>query len=1233
MEVRRIVISIFIATAYMLFYIPIPARAVSQSQDDAEAKPISYRNKFDPKPLNKELKYIPNEIIVKFNEPAANRLTEKISQGIQVQQLNIDAELDIISGQYRIRRISRVFQDFRAQKPRGKELDQVDSDLLSVEQKPWRQRQNRAAPGEEIPELDRIFKMEFELEPRQTLQEVLNTYRNNPNVEYAEFNYVVGAHALPNDALFKYQWPLNNVGQNYPSSGWYNNPPGGWDNDIDALEAWDLHRGSSEIIYAVIDTGIDYGHRDLVNNLWFNSYEKKGVAGIDDDGNGYIDDIYGYDFLNDDASPFDDHGHGTHCAGIIAAEGNNVYDISGVCRDGQIMGLKFLGSHGFGSTADAVKALYYAVNNGADIISNSWGGDSYSEILQEAINYAYSQGVIFVASAGNDDTTIVQYPAGYDHVMAVAATDSDDEMAPFSNRGDWVDIAAPGVDILSLRATGTYFGLAYTQETTVASGTSMAGPHVTGACGLLLSLNPILSVDEITALLINTGDPITGGVGIPDKRLNVNKALLAAVTTQGKVSFDREIYSVDDMITITLTDGDLAGWDFQALTVQSGSSDTESVILQALPAGVGVFTQTILTSPSIPVLNDGVLQTFDGATIKVEYVDLPLGPGRPVIATDTALIDGLAPVISHIQFRIPGQEPDISFTTSEPTQVCLKAGTDVALLNNIVRYHVTPETYHTISLAGVKPFTDYFMVLEVVDEAGNKTVDDNHGAFYTFTTTGPGEIYVPADYLTIQEAILSSWDGGVVRVADGTYSGAGNRDIDFLHRSITVQSENGPGHGIIDCQGSESEPHRGFVFHRGEKYHSVLSGFTIRNGYARDQDGGGILCMESDPTIRNCHFIRNYADRFGGGLCCFDSFCKIQGCLFNGNQALAGGGVDGDFIDIDNCHFVHNQADYGGGLSLYHNTHVVQNCVFRQNRAVQFGGAIYCEASEPTIKKCLISENQSGNNGGGIYSWFNSSPRIENCIICANSAWDRGGGIRFTYGGSATINKCTIVSNSAAGGGGIHCQSGSNAKITNSIIWDNGEEQISFSSADLSVRYSNVGGGWTGLGNIEVDPLFVRSGYWDSNSTPGDPNDDFWVAGDYHLQSQGWRWDDLLRQWTWDEQTSRCIDAGNPSDALQDEPLTVMPYYPNKWAKNIRINMGAYSQTPQASLAVPGWSRLSDINNDGIVNLADWAQQGMFWLQNTGGAPGDLNRDGATNISDLFLLKSEWLVKTLWRQE
>jgi subtilisin family serine protease len=275
----------------------------------------------------------------------------------------------------------------------------------------------------------------------------------------------------------------------YPETGYYYPPPGTPDCDIDAPEAWDINTGSWEVVIAVVDTGVDYNHRDLQANMWT-------------DTNGF----YGRDFVNNDNNPMDDRGHGTHCAGIIAAEGNNGLDITGVCWNARIMGLKVLDSGGSGSYSDAATAFYYAVENGADVLSNSWGGSNYSETLEQAVDYAHSMGVITVAAAGNEFTDSAHYPAYYEHVIAVAATYSDGKKASFSNYGDWVDIAAPGVDVLSLRASGTSYGTPYDDYTTILTGTSMACPHAAGVVGLLLSHYPDVAIEQIRARLLVTAD-------------------------------------------------------------------------------------------------------------------------------------------------------------------------------------------------------------------------------------------------------------------------------------------------------------------------------------------------------------------------------------------------------------------------------------------------------------------------------------------------------------------------------------------------------------------------------------------------------------------------------------------------------------------------------------------------------------------------------------------------------
>ncbi len=247
-------------------------------------------------------------------------------------------------------------------------------------------------------------------------------------------------------------------------------------------DAWRVTQGSSEIIVAVVDTGVAVDHPDLAANIWVNRREASGARGVDDDGNGFVDDVYGYDFANSRANGLDDHMHGTHCAGIIGAQANGI-GIVGVSPRVKIMPLKFLKSDGSGDTEAAIRAIDYAVNNGAQVISNSWGGVGRSQLLEAAISRAVSRGVLVVAAAGNEANNNDQrptYPASFPGVIAVASTDEQDQISSFSNYGQSsVFIAAPGSRILSTVPGGKYATL---------SGTSMAAPQVAGALALGLSL-------------------------------------------------------------------------------------------------------------------------------------------------------------------------------------------------------------------------------------------------------------------------------------------------------------------------------------------------------------------------------------------------------------------------------------------------------------------------------------------------------------------------------------------------------------------------------------------------------------------------------------------------------------------------------------------------------------------------------------------------------------------------
>lgn len=262
-------------------------------------------------------------------------------------------------------------------------------------------------------------------------------------------------------------------------------------------DAWAITQGRPEIVVAVIDTGVDYNHPDLRNNIKINQAEQNGQSGVDDDGNGYIDDVAGWDFANNRANGYDDNNHGTHVAGIIAAEANG-FGAVGVAPKVKILPVKFLSASGSGTTEAAVNAIRYAIENGAHIISNSWGGSGRSQFLDDVIQEAQNRGILVVAAAGNEansNDSRATYPSNYSGVISVASSDESDNLSNFSNYGSsTVTIAAPGSNIYSTTRAQSY---------NIFSGTSMAAPQVSGALALALSLGN-LSASAVKAAMCQT---------------------------------------------------------------------------------------------------------------------------------------------------------------------------------------------------------------------------------------------------------------------------------------------------------------------------------------------------------------------------------------------------------------------------------------------------------------------------------------------------------------------------------------------------------------------------------------------------------------------------------------------------------------------------------------------------------------------------------------------------------
>jgi len=346
-------------------------------------------------------------------------------------------------------------------------------------------------------------------------EKTLIELKKSPFVEYAEPDYYRYAKTtFPNDSRFSDLWGLHNTGQNNGTA----------DADIDAPEAWDLTTGSADVVVAVIDSGVDYDHEDLRANMWRNPGEIPG-NGIDDDGNGYVDDYHGIDAINNSGDPMDDDGHGTHASGSIAAVGNNGIGVTGVCWNCKIMALRFLSRDGGGAISDEIECIQYAVNQGVKIVSGSFGEYDFARFEKEAIDAARNSGVLFMFAVGNDgenNETKPHYPSSYDseNIIAVGVSDRNDRLVSWSDYGiTTVDVAAPGDDILSTVPDNGYQG---------ESGSSMATPHVAGLAALLKSYNPNLTWLDIKNLILNNGDKIPSAEGklVTGSRINAFKALL-----------------------------------------------------------------------------------------------------------------------------------------------------------------------------------------------------------------------------------------------------------------------------------------------------------------------------------------------------------------------------------------------------------------------------------------------------------------------------------------------------------------------------------------------------------------------------------------------------------------------------------------------------------------------------------------------------------------------------------
>lgn len=547
------------------------------------------------------------------------RVEEEVTAGEKGKELQITRQKTMVATQLMIKAAPGVSQE-----------------RLAAAVRPLGGAIMRQIPGSEV------FLISIPAPDGNALPAALQAINNLPGVvAYAEPDFIVHATTTPNDTRFAEQWSLNNTGQTSGTA----------DADIDAPEAWALTTGSNSVIVAVLDSGVDYTHPDLSANIWTNPGEIAG-NGIDDDGNGYIDDTRGWNFLSGNNNPADTQNHGTHVAGIIGAAGNNNAGISGVAWQVKLMPVKFLSSSGFGTTSDAIAGINYARVKGAHIINHSWGGTTFSQLLKDAIDAAGTSGILNVCAANNGNGTnedvTPNYPSGFASasIIAVASTTETDALSNFSDYGpSTVHLGAPGSNILSTLPNSAY-GLN--------SGTSMATPHVSGIAALVKAYKPSATGADLKAILQSSVDviPALSGRTTSGGRANAVKALQISsdisVVPSSSADFlgnhGGPFLPATKTYTLKNHGAASASWSASLSTAYYASvSPASGTLAPGASTTVTVTLNTTLANAAAPGLYDGKLtftNTTSGKTlvwpvrmdVRVPYIysyDLSTDPGWP----------------------------------------------------------------------------------------------------------------------------------------------------------------------------------------------------------------------------------------------------------------------------------------------------------------------------------------------------------------------------------------------------------------------------------------------------------------------------------------------------------------------------------------------------------------------------------------------------------------------------
>ncbi len=790
------------------------------------------------------------------------------------------------------------------------------------------------------------------------LETALSTLAADPLVVYAEPDYIGRGAGAPDDQYFPFQWSLHNTGQSDGQVG----------ADVDILAAWDMTTGVTSTVLAIIDTGVDLDHPDLAAKV-----------------------VTGYDFANGDADPQDDHGHGTHVSGIAGAVTNNGTGMASVCPACRVMPLKALNSDNWGYYSWWIDAIEYAVDNGAHVINMSMGGTDPSQLLHDAVRYAYSADVPIVVSMMNDGDDTLYYPAAYTETIAVGATDRNDERWSSSNYGSHIDLVAPGASILSAKWDDTY---------AIWDGTSMAAPHVAGVLGLIHGLRPGFTVEELRTVLRATAEDQVGPA-------NEDKQGWDQYFGWGRLNAAQAVQYVVPP-AVMMVDGPATGL---------GSSDYAFVAEVGPVTTTQPLTYTWETAGQSPVVHTGGLS--DTATFNWTV------SGTHTISVSVANFGGTISETHAISIR--AAEPGETFT------VCRSGGCDFESIQDAVDFavngviiQVATGVYTDVNTRGGLAQVVYLDKGAIIrggydidfteppDPEAHPTTIDAQGTGRALYITG--NVSPTVEGLSITGGSAGGLGGGLGGgdVGGGVYI----IDADVTLRNNRIVSNTARWGGGVYLWASRSTLTGNLVTTNTARWgggiylesgsHASLLG-NLLSGNVVEKDGGGAYLQESDALLDENVVISNQAGEWGGGLYLYQSDARLSGNRVAGNAATRDGGgiyVWASDARLDGNLVIANTAEEGGGLYLGNSGPVLTNTIVADNQASQAGSGLYVRGSTPRLLHTTIARNGTTDPGAGDGSglWITDDGSVYSRVMLTNTILvGHQAGITVAAGSTATL--------------------------------------------------------------------------------------------------------------------------------------------------------------------------------------------------------------------------------------